>query len=75
MEKEEELNAQGKIEKNDKGKDMLEAKTFTDPIKILDLEISPKQNTNQKMLLMTETNLLGRIFGTKIIKLKTATLL
>lgn len=73
MEKEEELNAQGKIEKNDK--DMLEAKTFTDPIKILDLEISPKQNTNQKMLLMTETNLLGRIFGTKTIKLKTATLL
>lgn len=75
MEKEEELNAQGKIEKNDKGKDMLEAKTFTDPIKILDLEISQKQNTNQKMLLMTETNLLGRIFGTKTIKLKTATLL
>ena len=73
MEKEEELNAQGKIEKNDK--DMLEAKTFTDPIKILDLEISPKQNTNQKMLLMTETNLLGRIFGTKTIKLKTASLL
>lgn len=54
---------------------MLEAKTFTDPIKILDLEISPKQNTNQKMLLMTETNLLGRIFGTKTIKLKTVTLL
>lgn len=42
MEKEEELNAQGKIEKNDKGKDMLEAKTFTDPIKILDFGNFPK---------------------------------
>lgn len=42
MEKEEKLNAQGKIEKNDKGKDMLEAKTFTDPIKILDFGNFPK---------------------------------
>lgn len=43
MKKEEELYAQGKIKKDDKGnKDMLEAKTFPDPIKILDFGNFPK---------------------------------
>lgn len=43
MKKEEELYAQGKIKKDDKGnKDMLEAKNFPDPIKILDFGNFPK---------------------------------
>lgn len=43
IKKEEELYAQGKIKEDDKGnKDMLEAKTFTDPIKILDFGNFPK---------------------------------
>lgn len=43
MKKEEDLYAQGKIKKDDKGnKDMVEAKTFPDPIKILDFGNFPK---------------------------------